>query len=149
MAEEIYGNFRIGGELPREALPDLQKLIDDSFNDLQIEGDFGAPETSCEIRGITNGITKEIRKFCRDNKLSYEISFGSCGEYDAEEIYWDPSLKDERVNITNQDGWPVMKISDVRTLIEELRNKALAGDLDWDLEKCLPINKPIPPLKLI
>ena len=120
MGEPIGMMIEIGGKLSAKKMGDLISAIDD---DLQ---EWSSPLTAEELKtfkgkltiyGVSNyGECDELKKFLRENKMSYIHTIEGKYEYEGEVSFWNPKMDKEVSMMADQQGNPTVKLDALKNL---------------------------------
>ena len=126
MGQSVYVEIVIGGNASAEVGIDLREML---------EADFGSCETNragrLSAEGYRNyGNADEGEDFCRENGLSYVLTWASCSEFEAGGHAWRPGME----NVLEFEGGDSPLLS-----LAELRRDAAAGKTLADLIEALSV----------
>ena len=133
MSEPIGMMIEIGGKLSAKKIGDFISAIND---DLQ---EWSSPLTAEEVKtfkgkltiyGVSNyGECDDLKKFLRENKLSYIHTIEGMYEYNGEVKFWTPKMPDEVSVQADQGGNPVVNMALLKNLEKHI---TFAMDRLWD-----------------
>ena len=114
MGQSVYVDIVIGGNASAEVGIDLREML---------EADFGSVTTRqggqlCAEGYRNYGNADEAEEFCRENGLSYVLTWASCSEFEAGGHAWRPGMED----VFEFEGGDTPARS-----LDELRRDAAAG----------------------
>lgn len=162
MGDRFYVQMRIGGILTRARFKQLYDYIEtaglNDENDRRIEKIEDLVENiepgqslglmDCEANWDT---ADDLKTFCRENNLSYELTWDGNGEYDKEYNWWTPGMANEETKQLTSGGADYVEAEAVRHILAELDDEghspktAIAA-----IRSLLPVGDPkIPPFRLI
>lgn len=149
MADRFFAQIRIGGQISRTArlLPDdpgddttiLQGLIgalhedgasqgtripcdcseEDLGNYLSEDGEGGAWLHLKNDQAL-NGEFSETEEFCKEHGIQFDRNSDHYCEYDAENVYWRPGMKQPLVVSANSRGNEIVEAAEIREALEKI-----------------------------
>lgn len=132
MSDYIYVSLEIGGTLPASLVPEfLQSIDEDIINkgeEITLNSLKGLND-SLKINGEANyGLCTHTKEFCMEHGLSFINQAEAKCDYNADATYFVPGMEDVDSYNTDQNGNAVVRLDQVKPLIELLLELAEHGD---------------------
>jgi len=128
MSDNIASWIKIGGMLKKSRITKLAKIIRDStietvtinnveiaLSVLEIEKHIMHASHKLKINIVTDS-GEEIKKFCRDNNLTYKYFSEAKYECNAELCFWAPGMKEERCTHAMQSSEELVAANEITPL---------------------------------
>ena len=161
MGERFYVSMLIGGILTKETL----RLLYDVINAADFSDGDDCPISSlkdleeCVIPGHSLSLLNtdssydnpdDLKEFCKENRLAYQLHWDASYEYDKETQWWRPGMIREKDKLLTHSGYDFVEANKLREIFAQHDEKSL--DAKKALEKIrgrLPPKDPdIPPFRV-
>ena len=176
MADHFPGEITIGGKVPADLLEAFLGELNSA--EAKVGGYDGADaafQSARELREALNndghlflvddqaqcGMFEDLEAFCVKHGIAFDRHSDAKYEYDAENVYFRPGMKEPESVPSNNDGEALLRVETIRPVAKELarlvtttltREKVLAAakKVIRHLNSLLPPEvEPLPPLEIV
>lgn len=131
--------FSDGDDCPIGTVKDLEECIvpDHPLGLLNTESSYDGPD--------------DLKEFCKENRLAYQLHWEASYEYDKETQWWRPGMIREQDKLLTHSGYDFVEAKNVRRIMAEHDDKNLSAKKALEeIRACLPPEDPnIPPFCVV
>ena len=139
MSEPFWLTLTVGGDLTNDTDQELLDLIEEQGPETEPEIDEETGHLTVQIPDVNYANLETVEAFCRKNHLSFNKWVDGKAGFDSIIAYWRPGMEYPGACTANNDGQPVIRISDVWEALVTAPDHSAITDL---LEKTEPPDLP-------